>query len=112
MAMEMGHVHIKTYEPTKTAQSYIDNFGAMMKNAASNGSIQLNLHGLPLNVTTISSAQNRKQMMGIEHIALQTDNYASDIARLRSNARTSCWSRSATVATSLSSKPPTVPRWR
>jgi hypothetical protein len=50
-----------------------------------NGNIQLNLHGLQLNVTTISSTQNRKQMMGIEHIALQTDNYASDIAKLRSN---------------------------
>jgi 4-hydroxyphenylpyruvate dioxygenase-like putative hemolysin len=78
MAMEIGHVHIKTYDPKKTAQFYIDNFGAT-------GNIQLNLHGLQLNVTTISSAQNRKQMMGIEHIALQTDNYASDIARLRSN---------------------------
>ena len=85
MAMEIGHVHIKTYDPKKTAQFYIDNFGATMKNEAPNGNIQLNLHGLQLNVTTISSTQNRKQMMGIEHIALQTDNYASDIAKLRSN---------------------------
>jgi 4-hydroxyphenylpyruvate dioxygenase-like putative hemolysin len=85
MAMEIGHVHIKTYDPKKTAQFYIDNFGATMKNEAPNGNIQLNLHGLQLNVTTISAAQNRKQMMGIEHIALQTDNYASDIAKLRSN---------------------------
>ena len=69
MAMEIGHVHIKTYDPKKTAQFYIDNFGATMKNEAPNGNIQLNLHGLQLNVTTISSAQNRKQMMGIEHIA-------------------------------------------
>jgi catechol-2,3-dioxygenase len=85
MAMQIGHVHIKTYDPKKTAQFYIDNFGATMKNEAPNGNIQLNLHGLQLNVTTISSTQNRKQMMGIEHIALQTDNYASDIAKLRSN---------------------------
>jgi len=85
MAMEIGHVHIKTYDPKKTAQFYIDNFGATMKNEAPNGNIQLNLHGLQLNVTTVSSTQNRKQMMGIEHIALQTDNYASDIAKLRSN---------------------------
>jgi catechol-2,3-dioxygenase len=28
MAMEIGHVHIKTYDPKKTAQFYIDNFGA------------------------------------------------------------------------------------
>ena len=87
MAMEIGHVHIKTYDPKKTAQFYIDNFGATMKNEAPNGNIQLNLHGLQLNVTTISSAQNRKQMMGIEHIALQTDNYAGDIAKLREQRR-------------------------
>ena len=55
MAMEIGHVHIKTYDPKKTAQFYIDNFGATMKNEAPNGNIQLNLHGLQLNVTTISS---------------------------------------------------------
>ena len=46
MAMEIGHVHIKTYDPKKTAQFYIDNFGATMKNEAPNGNIQLNLHGL------------------------------------------------------------------
>jgi catechol-2,3-dioxygenase len=34
MAMEIGHVHIKTYDPKKTAQFYIDNFGATMKNEA------------------------------------------------------------------------------
>ena len=31
MAMEIGHVHIKTYDPKKTAQFYIDNFGATTK---------------------------------------------------------------------------------
>lgn len=85
MAMQIGHVHIKTYDPKKTAQFYIDNFGATMKSEAPNGNIQLDLCGLQLNVTTISAAQNRKQMMGIEHIALQTDDYAGAIARLRSN---------------------------
>jgi len=84
MAMEIGHVHIKTYDPKKTAQFYIDNFGATMKNEAPNGNIQLNLHGLQLNVTTISATQDRKQNLGIEHIAVQTDDYASAIAKLRS----------------------------
>ena len=32
MAMSIGHVHIKTYDPKKTAQFYIDNFGATLKN--------------------------------------------------------------------------------
>ena len=56
MAMSIGHVHIKTYDPKKTAQFYIDNFGATMKSEAPNGNIQLNLHGLQLNVTTIVAA--------------------------------------------------------
>ena len=63
MAMEI-HVHIKSRTTKKTAQFYIDNFGATMKSEAPNGNIQLNLHGLQLNVTTISAAQKRKQMMG------------------------------------------------
>src|SRR5262249_40152954 len=85
MAMEIGHVHIKTYDPKKTAQFYIDNFGATMKSEAANGNIHLDLHGVQLNVTTIVAAQKRKQMMGIEHIALQTDDYPGAIARLKSN---------------------------
>ncbi len=85
MAMEIGHVHIKTTDPKKTAQFYVDNFGATMKHEAPNGNIQLDLHGLQLNVTTISEAQKRKQNLGIEHIAVQTDDYAGAIAKLRSN---------------------------
>jgi 4-hydroxyphenylpyruvate dioxygenase-like putative hemolysin len=88
MATEIGHVHIKTKEPKKTAQFYIDNFGATMKNEAPNGNIQLDLHGLQLNVTTISEAQKRQQHLGIEHIAVQTDDYAGTLARLRGNGAT------------------------
>ena len=79
MAREIGHVHIKTYDPEDGAVLHRQ-FRRDDEDEAPNGNIQLNLHGLQLNVTTISSAQNR--------------------------------SRSATVATSLSSKTPKVPRWR
>ena len=85
MAMEIGHVHIKTYDPKKTAQFYIDNFGATVKNEAPNGNIQLNLHGLQLNVTTIIPTQTHEQHLGIEHIAVQTDDYAGAIAKLKGN---------------------------
>ena len=85
MASEIGHVHIKTKDPKKTAQFYIANFGATMKNEAPNGNIQLDLHGLQLNVTTISETQKRKQNLGIEHIAVSTDDYAGTMAKLRSN---------------------------
>ena len=85
MASEIGHVHIKTKDPKKTAKFYIDNFGATMKHEAATGNIQLDLHGLQLNVTTISETQKRKQNLGIEHIAVSTDDYAGTMAKLRSN---------------------------
>ena len=85
MATEIGHVHIKTKDPKKTAQFYIDNFGATMKREVPGGNIQLDLHGLQLNVTTISETQKRQQHLGIEHIAVQTDDYAGTLAKLRKN---------------------------
>ena len=85
MAMAVQHVHLKGEDPQKTAQFYIDNLGAKLIAEIPGRGCRLDLHGLQLNVTTISAAQNRKQMMGIEHIAVQTDDYASAIAKLRSN---------------------------
>jgi hypothetical protein len=76
MAFTVGHVHIKTKEPKKTAQFYIDNFGATMKREVDGRGFQLDLHGLQLNVTTIIDTQKHEQKLGIEHIALQTDDYA------------------------------------
>ena len=64
MATEIGHVHIKTKDPKKTAQFYIDNFGATMKREAPGGNIQLDLCGLQLNVTTILSRSRHSGMRG------------------------------------------------
>jgi predicted enzyme related to lactoylglutathione lyase len=83
MAMEIGHVHIKTKDPQKAAQFYINNFGATMKRDIPGRGVQLDLHGLQLNVTTIIDAQKHEQHLGIEHIAVQTDDYAGTIAKLR-----------------------------
>src|SRR5260370_23997835 len=88
MATEIGHVHIKTKDPKKTAQFYVDNFAATMKREAPGGNIQLDLHRLQLNVTTISETQKRQQHPGIEHIAAQTDEYAATIGKLPSNGAT------------------------
>ena len=40
------------------------------------GGCQLDLHGVQLNVTTIIADQNHEQHVGIEHIAIETDDYA------------------------------------
>ena len=47
MAMQLGHVHIKTREdPQKVAKFYIDNFGATVKREIPGRGCQLDLHGM------------------------------------------------------------------
>jgi catechol 2,3-dioxygenase-like lactoylglutathione lyase family enzyme len=85
MAMAIGHVHIKTGDPQKTAQFYIENFGATMKREVPGRGVQVDLHGLQLNITTVIDTQKHEQHLGIEHIAVETDDYAGTLARLRGN---------------------------
>lgn len=85
MAMEIGHVHIKTKDPRQTVQFYIDNFGAILKREIPGRGYQLDLSGLQLNVTTIIDTQKHEQHLGIEHIAVQTEDYTGSLAKLRSN---------------------------
>ena len=86
MAMQLGHVHIKTREdPQKVAQFYIDNFGATVKREIPGRGCQLDLHGVRLNVTTIIADQNHEQHVGIEHIAIETDDYAGTLANIKKN---------------------------
>ena len=85
MAFAVQHVHLKTTDPKQTAQYYIDNFGATMKSEIPGRGVQLDLHGLQLNVTTIIAAQNHEQHHGIEHMAVSTEDYAGTMANLRKN---------------------------
>ena len=85
MAYAVQHVHIKTADPKQTAQFYIDNFGATMKAEIPGRGVRLDLHGLQLNITTIIASQKHQQHYGIEHIAIETDDYAGTLARMKSN---------------------------
>jgi extradiol dioxygenase family protein len=112
MAMEIGHVHIKTKDPKETMQFYIDNFGATLKRDVPGRGFQLDLHGLQLNVTTIIDTQKHQQHLGIEHIAVQTDDYAGTLPNCARTARAFSRRRRATAATSAGSKRPTERRWK
>jgi catechol 2,3-dioxygenase-like lactoylglutathione lyase family enzyme len=83
MAFAVQHVHLKTRDPRATAQFYIDNFGAKMKADIPDRGFQVDLHGLQLNITSIIDSQKHEQHYGIEHIAVQTDDYAGTLARLK-----------------------------
>jgi predicted enzyme related to lactoylglutathione lyase len=88
MAMEIGHVHVKTTDPKSTMQFYVDNFGATLKREVPGRGFQLDLHGVQLNVTTIIDSQKHAQKLGIEHIAIETDDYAGAVAKLKKNGAT------------------------
>ena len=85
MSFALNHVHLKTRDPKQTAQFYVDNFGATMVGEIGTRGWRVNLHGLTLNITTIIDAQKREQHLGVEHIALDTDDYPGTLARLKAN---------------------------
>jgi predicted enzyme related to lactoylglutathione lyase len=86
MAMHIGHVHIKTKsDPQQVAKFYVDNFGATVKRDIPGRGCQLDLAGLQLNVTTIIETQKHDQHVGIEHIAVETDDYAGMLDKLKGN---------------------------
>src|SRR6516162_6995654 len=85
MTFAIQHVHVKTKDPKQTMQFYIDNLGATDVTEIPGRGHRVNLHGLMLNITTLISTQNHEQHYGIEHIALDTDDYSGTMARLRDN---------------------------
>jgi len=85
MSFEIGHVHLKTTDPQATARYYIDNFGAELLAEIPGRGVRVNLHGLQLNITVKIDSQNHEQNYGIEHIAVQTDDYAGTMATLKKN---------------------------
>jgi len=85
MGFAVQHVHLKTRDPQKTAQFYIDNFGATPKGEIPGRGFRVDLHGVQLNITGLIAVQNHEQHYGIEHMAVETDDYPGTLAQLRGN---------------------------
>jgi len=83
MAFGIHHVHLKTRDPKQTMQFYMDNLGATLIAEVAGRGYRVNLHGLTLNITTLIDTQSREQHYGIEHLALNTDDYAGTLTQLR-----------------------------
>ena len=76
MAFRINHFHIKTADPKKTAQWFVENLGARIvreSQEGENSSFRLDLHGLGMNVTDFLATQKLEQHYGMEHLALDTD---------------------------------------
>ncbi|MBI3330072.1 MAG: VOC family protein [Nitrospinae bacterium] len=83
MALKLNHVHLKTPDPQKTAKFYVETLGAKIVAELGNNGYRLDLHGLTLNVTKFIAGQTREQRYGMEHIAIDTDEMAGLVDKLK-----------------------------
>ena len=90
MAFRLNHLHIKTPDPKKTADWYVKHVGAKIvsERAGANGKMtfRINLHGVELSVTDFLEEQKLEQFYGLEHVAIDTDNFAAEVARIKAAA--------------------------
>ena len=85
MAFKLNHVHLKTPDPQKTANWYVDNLGAKIVPGSGPDSVRLDLHGLQLNVTRFIEHQTRRQFYGMEHLAIDTDDLDNVVEKLKAS---------------------------
>lgn len=85
MALQINHLHVKTRDPKKTVQFYVDNFDATIVAEVGRNGYRLNLQGLMMNVSGLIETQTREQHYGMEHVAVDTDDYPGAMAKLRAN---------------------------
>ncbi len=89
MSYRVNHLHIKTPDPHKTAQWYVDYLGAKVvserKSPSGQPILRLDLHGVPLNVTGYIEGQRLEQHYGLEHVAVDTDDLAGEVEKIKAS---------------------------
>lgn len=87
ITLKVNHIHFKTPDVNRTAQWYIEILGAQIvsenKNADGSSSFRLDLPGIPMNVTGCVSGQELNQTYGLEHVALDTDEFDTTLQLLK-----------------------------
>ena len=83
MTLKLNHLHLKTRDPEATAKFYVDTLGAKIVSQNANGGYRIDLHGLSLNVSKFLDQQKREQKYGMEHLAIDTDELDSIVAKLK-----------------------------
>ena len=86
MTIKFNHIHMKTADPEATVKWYVDNLGVkVVRRLVEAGGYQVDLHGVPLNITRFVDKQKHEQAYGLEHIGIETDDLPGTVARLKAN---------------------------
>lgn len=87
MAFRINHLHLKTPDPKKTADFYVEYTGAKIAKESTRPdggmSYRLDLHGVELNVTQFLDDQQLDQFMGLEHVAIDTNNFDGEVNKIK-----------------------------
>jgi catechol 2,3-dioxygenase-like lactoylglutathione lyase family enzyme len=88
VAFRINHLHLKTPDPKKTIDFYLEYLGAKVvserTSASGKKTYRLNLHGVELNVTDFLEEQKLEQFYGLEHVAIDTDNFDGEVNKIKS----------------------------
>ncbi|MFC2025506.1 VOC family protein [Chloroflexota bacterium] len=85
MPIKFSHLHIKTRDPQKTADWWVENLGAKIAGRVHGTGFVLDMDGIPFNVTTMVEEQTRLQHFGLEHLAIRTDDIDNLVNKLKAN---------------------------
>ena len=87
MAFRINHLHLKTPDPKKTTDFYVEYTGAKIAKETTRPdggkSYRLDLHGVELNVTQFLEDQQLDQFMGLEHVAIDTNNFEGAVNKIK-----------------------------
>jgi lactoylglutathione lyase len=89
MGFKINHLHLKTPDPQKTVDWYVKHVGAkvLSERTAPNGRkmFRMGLHGVEFNVTDFLPEQKLEQFYGLEHVAIDTDDFAGEVAKIKAS---------------------------
>jgi catechol 2,3-dioxygenase-like lactoylglutathione lyase family enzyme len=87
MGFKINHLHLKSPDPQKTVDFYVQFCGAtvLRENTSSDGrkSFRVNLHGVELNVTDFLQEQRLGQFYGLEHVAIDAQDFTGQVAKIK-----------------------------
>jgi catechol 2,3-dioxygenase-like lactoylglutathione lyase family enzyme len=87
MGFRVNHLHLKTPDPRRTVDFYVKFAGAKIvsERTGADGKIsfRLDLHGVPLNVTDYLTDQKLEQHYGLEHVAIDAENFAAEVDKIK-----------------------------
>ena len=87
MAFKVNHLHLKSPDPRKTAAWYVEFLEAKIvsekQNPNGHPTLRLDLHGVPLNITGFLEVQRLEQHYGLEHVAIDADDFLEQVKKIK-----------------------------